>query len=458
MNYTEFIRNRSQFGNGCGFDPVYMPDCAIDFQSSLIEWLTRLGRGAIFADCGLGKTLMQLAWLQNCRQKTNKPVLLLAPLAVGRQTVKEAAKFGIEAEVSRDGKPRKSITITNYERLHLFSPNDYAAVGCDESSCLKDFKSETKSAVGEFMRTIPYRGLFTATAAPNDYWELGTSSDVLGYLGYRDVQTTFFKMETQKDHLGWGRTKFRFRGHAEEPFWQWCSSWSRCLRKPSDIGDFDDSRFQLPKLIESEIVVQAAKKRAGMLFTLPANTLQEQREERRNSIDERCEMAASIGEEIGASEPCVFWCELNDEADRLEEIIPNSIQVSGGDSDDAKEEKFSAFSSGECKRLIVKPKIGAWGLNWQHCANTVVFPSHSFERYYQLIRRFYRFGQKRDVHVRTIVNEGEIGVLKSIARKSEQAERMFNSITSHMKDALHLERKDFFPESERIPKWLSLSK
>ena len=452
MNYESFIKTKTQWQSQCGFKCNDLPDCLYDFQKYLVEWALGQGRGAIFADCGLGKTIMQLAWAEKVIERTNKPVLILTPLAVGQQTMLEAEHFGIEAKRSRDGviDDTKCIWITNYEQLHKFDQSRFSGVVCDESSCIKDFKSARKQSVVDFMRTIEFRLLCTATAAPNDFWELGTSSEALGLLGFRDMITKFFKQETSKDHLGWGRTKYRFRGHAQEPFWSWVCSWARSLRNPDDLG-FDGSAFVLPPLIETNYIVETNKPRDGMLFSFAARNLDEQRAERRNSITERCEQASEF---VLPNDPTVFWCELNDEANQLEKLIPDSKQVSGSMSDEKKEELLIAFSTGELKHLITKPKIGAWGLNWQHCNNIVSFPSHSFERYYQSIRRCWRFGQKRPVDVRVIVNEGESAVIKSLQRKSEQATVMFESIVAHMHNSMHLASNDFFPEKETIPSWL----
>ncbi len=262
--YQEFIREKSQIRNENGFEPMWMPDFLFDFQKHLVEWSIRKGRAVIFADCGLGKTPMQLVWAENVVRKTNKPVLIVTPIAVGAQTIREAEKFGIVAKRTRDGRmtDEKCIWVTNYEQLHKYDESKFSAVICDESSAIKDFKSERKAVVVDFMRSIPYRLLCTATAAPNDYWELGSSSEALGYLGFRDMITWFFKQETSKDHHGWGRTKYRFRGHAEEPFWKWVCSWARSIRKPSDLG-FSDDNFVLPELIEHEIVVESEKARPG---------------------------------------------------------------------------------------------------------------------------------------------------------------------------------------------------
>jgi hypothetical protein len=453
MNYDEFIRSKSQWNNRCGIDPGELPSWLYDFQAYLVEWALRQGRAAIFADCGMGKTAMQLAWAQRIIEETNKPVLIVTPIAVGAQTIQEAERFGITAKRSRDGSCTgdRCLWVTNYEHLHKLDPSIFAAVVCDESSAIKDFKSERKAVVVEFMRTVPYRLLCTATAAPNDFWELGTSSEALGLLGFRDMITKFFKQETTKDHHGWGRTKYRFRGHAEQPFWSWVCSWARSIQNPEDIG-FDGSRFVLPKLIEVEHVVNSARFRDGFLFSLPARDMQEEREERRRTMPERCEMAASlVHQHEGAS---VLWCELNDEGDMLEKLVADSVQVKGSTSDDEKEEALIGFSKGEIKRLIIKPKIGAWGLNWQHCHNVTMFPSHSFEQYYQAVRRCYRFGQTKDVTVNIIASEGERGVIKNLHRKQEQSKKMFRELCKHMNDAMHIVTQDYFPEKEKLPTWL----
>ena len=453
MSYNDFIISKSQSSDMHGFDPAWMPDFLYDFQKNLVEWACRKGRAALFEDCGLGKTPQQLVWAENIVRVTNRPVLLATPLAVGMQTIKQAEKFGVKAKRTRNGEmtDEACVWVTNYEQLHKYDPSRFSGCVCDESSAIKDFKSERKAVVTEFMRLLPYRLLCTATAAPNDYWELGTSSESLGHLGFRDMLTKFFKMEQASGGLAWGRTKYRFRGHAEQPFWSWVCSWARMIRKPSDIGG-DDSRFVLPPLNEREVVVRARNPRPGFLFSVPARDLREQRGERRHSIRDRCEKAAEIVE--ACQGPSAVWCELNDEADEVERMISDCRQVSGSMRDEEKEEVLEAFSSGQLRRIVIKPKIGAWGLNWQHCSNTVVFPSHSFEQYYQLVRRFYRFGQENPVNVSVVVCEGESGVLENLKRKQLQSDAMYSSIVSHMADALRLSSADSFPNQEVVPSWL----
>lgn len=454
-SYIDFLASKQQVDGDHGFDPSFLPDWLFDYQVALVRWACRKGRAAIFADCGMGKTPMQLVWGDNVRVHTGKPTLALTPLAVSYQTVGEAERFGIEAIRSSGGKPQAGIVVTNYERLHHFNPDHFGGVICDESSILKNFDGATKAAVTEFMRTIPYRLLCTATAAPNDYHELGTSSEALGYLGYQDMLSRFFKEDIIKDYLGWGRKAYRFRGHAEEPFWRWVCSWARACRKPSDLG-FDDGRLVLPPLREHEVVVHSSKTRAGMLFSLPAESLQDQREERRITLEDRCEEAARIVANHDAAS--VVWCHLNDEADLLERLIPDCRQVSGSQSEEQKEEILLAFQRGELKRLVTKPKIGCFGLNWQHCHNVVTFASHSWEQYYQAVRRCWRFGQTQPVDVHVIATEGEVGVLSNLRRKADAADRMFESLVRHMGNALAVDHRRTFPHSERIPSWLAATK
>jgi hypothetical protein len=453
-SYDSFLESKSQLGGEHGFKPNWMPDFLMDFQSHLTEWSLRTGRSANYADCGLGKSVMELVWAENVKRHANGNILLLTPLAVTQQIKMEADKFGIDAAISRDGKIHPGITITNYEKLHHFSPSDFVGLVCDESSILKSYDGATRSAITVFMRKLPYRLLATATAAPNDFTELGTSSEALGYLGHMDMLNKFFKNDLNNSAQGRMRgevIKWRLKGHAEIPFWRWVCSWARAVRKPSDLG-FDDRQFILPPLEEREHFVEVETPPEGMLFSIPAHGLKEQRQERRRSIQERCQLAADLVKDTG--QPALVWCHLNDEGNMLEKMIPGAIQVSGADSDDSKEEKLMSFAKGTERILITKPSIGAWGLNYQHCNHTVTFPSHSFEQYYQQIRRFYRFGQKRPVHVDIVTSEGERGVLTNLRRKSAQADTMFSNLVEQMNNVLNISKASQFNKPQEVPSWL----
>jgi hypothetical protein len=453
MNYNDFLDQRGQRGADSGFKPLFVPDFLFDFQKYVVEWAVRKGRGAVFADCGLGKTAMGLTWAQNVVQKTNKPVLYLTPLAVGAQTVSEAHKFDLEAHQSKNGTLINGVVVANYERLHYFSPSDFAGVVCDESSILKSFSGATKGAVTSFMRQVPYRLLQTATAAPNDYIELGTSSEALGYIGYMDMLNKFFKNDLNNSAQGRMRgevIKWRLKGHAELPFWRWVCSWAIAIRRPSDLG-FDDARFVLPPLQEVEHLIETDNLRDGMLFALPAVGLFEQREERRNTVNERCEKVAEL---VNTGKPAIVWCHLNEEGELLEKLIPDCVQVSGKDSDDRKEAKLEAFANGSARVLVTKPKIGAWGLNFQHCSHVTFFPSHSFEQYYQAVRRCWRFGQQNAVKVDIVTTEGERGVMANLQRKSDKSDEMFSRLVAEMNNAQSITRAQRGTKNLEVPAWL----
>ena len=459
MDYMDFLENKTQLSGNYGFEPLFMPDCLFDFQRAIVEWATLKGKAAIFADCGMGKSIMQLVWGENVFRKTKKPVLLLTPLAVSIQMQLEAEKFGINAKRSHHGEIESDIVITNYERLHHFKPESFSGVILDESSILKNFKGHIKHDITIFMRKIPYRLLATATAAPNDFIELGTSSEALGYLGYMDMLGKFFKNDqnncaTNRRGRFTEATKWRLKGHAEEAFWRWITSWARAVRKPSDIG-FDDKDFILPKLIENDYELDIVGKITDEVlpgFEMPAVGLKEQRQETRATILKRCEKAAELANSI--DDYSVTWCNLNDEGDLLEKMIDGAVQISGKDSDEKKEEKLIAFSKGEIKRVIIKPKIGAFGLNWQHCNNVIFFPTYSYEQYYQAIRRCWRFGQKRNVNVNLVYTKGDENMIYGLKRKQDQASKMFDNLIKHMNDSLNMEHKKEFNKKMELPKWL----
>lgn len=453
MNYLDFIERKAQLGTNDGFEPLWIPEWLFDFQEHLAEWAIGKGRAALFADCGLGKTPIQLVWAENVVRHTNGRVLILTPLAVGHQTVREAEKFGVECRRSSEGELPARIVVTNYERLHYFNPSDFDGVVCDESSILKNFDGVTRIAITEFMKKTRYRLLCTATAAPNDYIELGTSSEALGAMGFVDMLHRFFKKaeSTQSRSDEFRNGNWRFRGHAERDFWRWVCSWSRAIRKPADLG-FPDGDFKLPGLTTTEHVVKAVTKNPDALFDMPAMTLEEQREERRRTIGERCEMVARLVSET--AKPAVVWCHLNEEGRRLRQAIAGSVEVSGDDADERKEEAFIAFERGEIRVLVTKPTIAGFGLNWQHCAHETFFPSHSFEQWYQAIRRCWRFGQKSPVQVDVVCSEGESGVLANLRRKAEACERMFARLVELMNQELTIKPTRVGTAVTEVPTWL----
>lgn len=456
LDYRSFLKRKSQIAGMNGFAPRFLPDCLFDFQAFLVDWSIRKGRSALFEDCGLGKTIQQLVWAQNVVEETNRPVLVMTPLAVSAQTAQEAEKFGIECRVSRDGKTHQGITITNYERLHYFDESQFAGVVCDESSAIKAFDGKRRKQVTRFLSKMNYRLLCTATAAPNDFIELGTSSEALGEMTQSEMLDTFFRSSDKKRHSlfkegdFWNRAKYFFRAHSEQPFWKWVCSWARAVRRPSDIG-FSDDGFILPELVVNQHIIPTTFRFPGELFVRVAVTLNEQREERKRTIKERCEKVAAL---VNHDKPAVVWCQYNEEGDLLERMIPGSVQVAGRDSDEAKEERFTAFTTGQVRVLVTKPKIGAWGLNWQHCGHQVFFPSHSFEQYYQAVRRSLRFGRVGPVRVDVVATEGEAGVTDNLKKKQVNADRMFANLVAHMNDSINMESEDQYTKEVELPSWL----
>lgn len=454
VDYQDFLSAKTHEGAQHGFDPVWMPGSLFPFQAAIAEWSIRKGRAAEFADCGLGKTLMQLVWAENVARKTDGRVLILTPLAVAFQTVREGEKFGVEVQHRKEGLQRGDrIVVTNYERLHYFNPEDFSGVVCDESSILKGFDGVTRAKVTDFMRKRPYRLLCTATAAPNDHIELGTSSEALGELGATDMINRFFK-KSERVFARSGELRsglYKFRGHAEQHFWRWVCSWARAVRKPSDMG-FEDGSFVLPKLQVNSHMVSPKTVRDGYLFNLPAVGLAEQRSDLRRSIGERCEMAASLAN--AHDRPVIAWCNLNEEGDRLEKLIRGSVQVSGSDTDEHKEEAFHAFVKGDVRALVTKPSIAGFGLNLQHCAHETFFPSHSYEQWYQAVRRCWRFGQKNDVVVDVVTTDGQADVVANLHRKAEQADRMFERLVALMWDELKIQKTNPYTQQSEVPSWL----
>jgi hypothetical protein len=454
-DYAAFLDSKTHANTRAGFAPRWVPDWLFDYQAGLVTWAIEQGRSAMFADCGLGKTPMALVWAENVVRETGGNVLILTPLAVGAQFVVEAEKFGVKVSRSIDGTAHAGITITNYERLHLFNPRDFAGCVCDESSILKNYDGARRGEITAFMRKMTYRLLATATAAPNDFTELGTSSEALGYLGHMDMLNKFFRNDLNNSatgRIGGKAIQWRFKGHAERAFWRWVCSWARAMRQPSDIG-YENGRNVLPELIERQHVIETATLAEGLLFALPAVGLAEQRDERKRTIPERCEYAAGL---VNAhDQPATVWCHLNEESALLSRLIPDAVEVSGNDSDDDKERKLLAFQRGDVRVLVTKPKIGAWGLNFQHCAHMVTFPSHSFEQYYQSVRRQWRFGQTRPVTVDVVASEGEREVLKNLQRKQAKANEMFANLVTEMTAAMALTRPVRPTVSLEVPAWLS---
>ena len=444
MNYKQFIESKRHTIGEFGFEPTFFPNHAFDFQKHIIEKAVRKGRMAVFADTGLGKTLMQLSIAQNIVQHTNGKVLILTPLAVAFQFILEAEKLGIDdIEYSKDGKHSKKIVICNYERLHYFESSDFQGVILDESSILKNFDGKIKNSITSFMKKIKYRYLSTATPSPNDFIELGTSSEALGYMGYMDMLGKFFK-NNQNDTGGRNNigNKFYLKPHAEKDFFSWVNQWSIMVKMPSDIG-FSNDRYILPELIVNRHIVenQSLVDVNGQIqmFAPIAKSMTEVRHEQNQTELKRCEEAVKLAN----GKTSVYWCNTNSESAYLKELDNEAIEIIGSQSIDKKEEILQAFANGEIKRLITKAKMTGMGLNWQHCNHSVFFPTWSYEQYYQSIRRFWRFGQTKDVTIDIVISDGQTRVMDALEQKTKKAIELHTNLTKNVNGAFVHKVKEF---------------
>jgi len=446
MNYQEFLENKKHLLGSFGFEPNYIPDCAFDFQKAIIEKAVRKGRMAIFADTGLGKTLIQLSIAQNIVNHTNGRVLILTPLAVGFQFVNEAIERGItdDIEQTKNGKYTKKIVVCNYERLGYLSPEDFEGVILDESSILKNFDGKIKHEITTFIKKVKYRFLSTATPSPNDFIELGTSSEALGYMGYMDMLTKFFKnnqnsVDSNNRNIG---EKFYLKPHAENDFFAWVNQWSIMVKSPSDLG-FDNSRYILPELIINKHVVENQEMfdiNGQMTMFVPiAKSMTEVRLEQKQTEQKRCEKAI----ELAANKTSVYWCNTNNESALLKSMDANAKEIIGSMSIDKKEDILVDFAKGNIERIITKAKMTGMGLNWQHCNHSVFFPTWSYEQYYQAIRRFWRFGQTKDVTIDMVISDGQTRVMDALEQKTEKAIHLYESLVKNVNRSFEDKNKEF---------------
>lgn len=433
-NYFEFLEKKRHSIGNFGFSPNYIPEIAFDFQKAIIEKSIIKGRIAIFADTGLGKTLIQLSIAKNIIQHTNKNVLILTPLAVAFQFILEAEKLGIDdIEYSKNGAHTKKIVVCNYERLQYFNEKDFIGVILDESSILKNFDGAIKNKITSFIKKIPYRFLSTATPSPNDFIELGTSSEALGYMGYMDMLTKFFKnnqnsVDSNNRNIG---EKFYLKPHAEKDFFAWVNQWSIMIKMPSDLG-FSNERYILPELIINKHVVENQSlidvNGQIQMFTPIAKSMTEVKHEQTQTIGKRCEKAI----ELAKYKTSVYWCNLNSESSLLKELDSEAVEILGSMSIDKKEDILLNFANGSIKRIITKAKMTGMGLNWQHCNHSVFFPTWSYEQYYQAIRRFWRFGQTKNVTIDLVVSDGQQRVIDAIQQKTEKAIQLHKQLTANV--------------------------
>lgn len=446
MNYEKFLQQKQHSSGNFGFDAKYFPDISFDFQKYIIEKAVKKGRIGVFADTGLGKTLIQLSIAYNIVLHTNKRVLIITPLAVAFQFILEAEKIGIsDIEYSKNGKFKSKIVLCNYERLHLFNESDFGACILDESSILKNFDGKIKNQINSFIKKIPYRFLSTATPSPNDFIELGTSSEALGYMGYMDMLTKFFKtnqnsVDSNNRNIG---EKFYLKPHAEKDFFAWVNTWSLMIKKPSDFG-FSDERHVLPPLtindhmVENQSFVDAYGQM--VLFTPIAKSMTEVRHEQKQTEKQRCEKAVQLS---SSHETSVYWCNTNQESSFLKTMDKSAVEIIGSQSIEKKEEILLAFASGEIKKIITKAKITGMGLNWQHCNHSVYFPTWSYEQYYQALRRFWRFGQKNEVIIDRVVSDGQTRVLEALEQKTQKAIDLYENLILNVNNIYNHQSKEF---------------
>ena len=431
--YEDFIKSKRRSEIATGHTPGELNEHLFDFQHAIVSWAVRRGRAAIFADTGLGKTLMQLSWADEVSTYSNGIVLILAPLAVSEQTIEQGATFGIEVKRVPEGETPKNsgVWITNYERINAIDFDSLAGIVLDESSILKSHDGKTRTAIIQSCQSIPYRLSCTATPSPNDFEELGNQCEFLGVMTRTEMLATYFVNDAGDTGTwilkGWGQSRY----------WEWMGTWSVVLRSPADIG-FDGSRYDLPKLEYHEHVV-ATDVIGDELFSRPAMGLSERRKAQRDSIIERCKALAEVVNSE-PNEPWLIWCHLNDEAEMLQSMIAGSVNVQGSDKPESKTKNLLGFAHGDIRVLISKPKIAGYGMNWQHCARMAfVGLDDSFEKFYQAVRRCYRFGQKREVQVHIFTAENEGQILLNIKRKEEQHHKMSINMIEHMKDIMNQE-------------------
>jgi len=428
-DYTEFLNRKKQITNYSGFEisDAEINQILFPFQRDIVKWALRIGKGAIFADCGLGKTFMQLEWAKHVNKYMNEKVLILAPLAVSFQTIEEGKKIGIDIQYCRKQDDiKKDIIITNYEMLSHFDVTKFSGIVLDESSILKDFSSKTCQQIIESFSQTPYKLACTATPSPNDFVELGNHAEFLNIMRYEEMLAMFFI------HDGKDTSKWRLKGHAKNPFWEWLASWSIYIKNPSNLG-YSDTQFNLPKIIYHEHIVETNIQNSPFLIPMEAQTLSEQRDSLRASMNDRCQKTIDIVN--NSNEQWLTWCYYNKESELLAKHIDGCIEVKGADKIEHKEKAMLEFSHGSIKSLVTKPSIAGHGMNWQQCNNMIfVGLDNSFEMFYQAIRRCWRFGQKKDVNVHIVLGESDMSILRNIKRKQKQADDMAENLIKYLSD------------------------
>jgi hypothetical protein len=428
-DYTEFLKSKIQANVQSGFDieTEQLNPALFDFQKHCVRKALSSGRFALFEDCGLGKTVQQLEWCSQIAKRENAPVLILAPLAVTGQTLEEAARFGYDAErLNTDSMQLHPKTyITNYEKLDSTDAGLFAGIALDESSILKNFEGKMRNLIIDRFRGTRYKSCWTATPSPNDPMELGNHAEFLGVMGRNEMLSMYFV------HDGGDTSKWRLKGHAEDRFWQWVSSWAIMINRPSDI-EFSDDGYILPELNMIRHFIETERRNNGMLFNDVAVNATNFNRELRLTADERMRCAAETANSSGDN--FIIWIKQDAEGDHLRRLIPGAVEVRGSDRPDIKESRLLGFARNEFRVLITKPRIAQYGLNYQNCHNQI-FASldFSFESLYQALRRSLRFGQKRAVNIHIIITDTMQNVIRSIQTKREHHARMQQAMVSAMK-------------------------
>lgn len=430
-DYSEFLDSKRQTAESCGFEPSEVNPMLYGFQKDIVKWACRKGKAAIFADCGMGKTPMQLEWAHQVVSHEGGMVLILAPLAVSAQTVREGSKFGIDvnrARTSDDLKP--GINITNYEMLEHFEGVDFTGIVLDESSILKNYSGKTRNMIIDRFKATPFKLACTATPSPNDHMELGNHAEFLGVMNRTEILSMFFI------HDGSRITKWRLKGHARDKFWEWVSTWSVMVTSPSDLG-YEDGDFTLPELTINTHELDSHMEHEDTLFTLPSLTLSDQQRARRSTVEIKGDFIAQLVNQ--SDEPWLVWCDLNAESEHIAKSIPDAIEVRGSDSPEFKEDAMLGFADGRYRVLVTKPSICGFGMNWQHCSHMAFCGlSHSYEQFYQAVRRCWRYGQMSPVNVEIVVTDAESAIVENVVSKRESSKEMKENMTKYA----HLIRDD----------------
>ena len=458
LTYDEFLEKKEINIEDSGFevsDDEFSP-FLFDYQKDIVRWALRKGKGALFEDTGLGKTIQQLQWATSVAKHTNKPVMIFAPLAVSKQTVLEGEKFGMPVNLCESHEDViNGVNITNYEKIHKFDTDIFSGVVLDESSILKSYTGKTTQDMINRFRFTPYKLACTATPSPNDYTELGNHAEFLNVMTMNEMLSMFFINDSSHGN-GW-----RLKGHSRGDFFMWIAEWAMMIKSPADFG-FDGSKFELPPLNIINKIVESPNDDEERLFSMPAETLSERRTARKNSLENKAKVIVDILKNNDIDN-CLIWCNFNDESEYLSKLIPEAYEIKGSDTDEHKEKGMIGFAKNEVKYLITKPSICGFGMNWQNCHNMIFCGlSDSFEQFYQAIRRCYRFGQKKAVNVYVITSQAEESILVNIKKKEENHEMMsremmklLSVVSKENLYALKHKKTNYLPqETMQIPRWL----